>query len=153
MRISVEQRVAIFGSLGLMLASVLAGCGPGHAIDADSSSQAAWSAYLADGDIGSLAPAAMKPPMSTPPPRFCPGNDCTRQPLALWTFDDCNLQTSQLSDSANSSFIPHPAFRALSVACVAGRDGQAVRLAGSDDVVYAPDQPDFVFDAGLTVAA
>ena len=71
----------------------------------------------------------------------------------LWTFDDCNTQSSELADSASSTFIRHPAFRSLGVACVAGRDGQAVHLAKGDDVVYAPDQPDFVFDQGLTVAA
>ena len=39
------------------------------------------------------------------------------------------------------------------MACAAGEDGQAVRLAADGDIVYAPDQPDFRFDQGLTVAA
>ena len=28
-----------------------------------------------------------------------------------------------------------------------------MKLAGKDDIVYAPDQPDFIFDQGLTIAA
>ena len=86
-----------------------------------------------------------------PPPRFC--SDCSREPLAFWTLDDCNTSSTQLNDSASTSSISHPAFRAVSVACVAGASSQAVKLAAKDDIVYAPDQPDFVFDQGLTIAA
>ena len=41
----------------------------------------------------------------------------------------------------------------MSVACAAGASAQAVKLAGKEDIVYAPDQADFVFDQGLTIAA
>jgi hypothetical protein len=142
----------VLGALGAATA-----CDRGRALaDPDGETLARWSSYLEDGDVAAVAPGAMpvRPPMSPPPPsRNCVGSDCASQPLALWTFDDCNTQSSELADSASSTFIRHPAFRSLGVACVAGRDGQAVHLAKGDDVVYAPDQPDFAFDQGLTVAA
>ncbi|HLK91519.1 MAG TPA: LamG domain-containing protein [Polyangia bacterium] len=106
-----------------------------------------------DGDVAAVAPGAMTPPATTPPPpRFCPTGDCSGSPLAFWTLDDCNSATTQLNDSAFSS-ISHPAFRAVSAACVASIDGEGIRLSGPDDIIYAPDQPDFVFNQGLTVAA
>jgi hypothetical protein len=71
----------------------------------------------------------------------------------LWSFDDCNAASALLADTAFSAPISHPAFRAVSVACVAGEDGEAVKLAGDGDIVYAPDQPDFRFEQGLTIAA
>ena len=127
-----------------------------------------WSALMDDGDVTTIAPgAAMRMPLATPAPllpRFCPGvtppddtsgnfGDCARAPLAFWTLDDCQPFSTIFNDSAFTSQIFHPAFRAVSAACVAGASGQAVRLAVADDVVYAPDQPDFVFDRGLTIAA
>ena len=87
------------------------------------------------------------------PTRYCPSGDCTREPLALWTFDDCNTVSTQLADTAFTYPISHPAFRAVSVACTDGMDNQGVKLSGGDDIVYAPDQVDFAFDKGLTVAA
>ncbi len=152
-----------FGGLsvvvGLLALGAAPACDRGRALadpNADSDALARWSSYLEDGDVGAVAPGALPvtPPMSTPPPaRSCSGADCASLPLALWTFDDCNTQSSELDDSATSSVIRHPAFRALGVACVPGRDGEAVHLAKTDDVVYAPDQPDFLFNQGLTVAA
>ncbi|HVV52322.1 MAG TPA: LamG domain-containing protein [Polyangia bacterium] len=107
-----------------------------------------------DGDVSAVAPGAMGPPAAgSAPPRFCPTGDCSGSPLAFWTLDDCNAQTTQLADSATGSAISHPAFRAVSATCVASIDGQGIHLAGPDDIVYAPDQPDFSFNQGLTVAA
>jgi hypothetical protein len=137
---------------GVLALGLAAGCS-GGASNTDSE-QAAWSALMDDGDMGAMAPAAATPPAPMPPPpRFCNG-DCAREPLAFWMFDDCNPSSTELFDSAPDASIQHHAFRAVSVACVAGADGQAVGLAGGpDDLVYAPDQPDFVFTQGLTVAA
>lgn len=127
------------------------GCNRGG-IAADSESEASWSALMADGDTSAIVPGPIGPASGAPqPPRFC--DDCSRAPLALWTFDDCNPLSTELGDTAFTTSLSHPAFRAVSVACVAGIDGQAVRLARKDDIVYAPDQPDFLFDQGLTVAA
>ena len=111
------------------------------------------SKLMDDGDVGAVAPAAKPvPPASTVPPRFCPNGDCTGSPLAFWTLDDCNAETTQLFDSGFTSGISHPAFRAVSAACVASIDNGGIRLAKKDDIIYAPDQPDFQFNQGLTVA-
>jgi Concanavalin A-like lectin/glucanases superfamily len=81
--------------------------------------------------------------------------DCSRVPLAQWTLDDCSTFTTQLFDQGPaSSGISHPAFRSVAASCTPGADGgQGIHLAVDDDIVYSPDQPDFVFDSGLTVAA
>jgi endoglucanase len=122
------------------------GCGD----DKPADPQSAWEALMGDGDVSGIATATTAPP-APPPPRFCPTGDCAREPLAFWTMDDCNTNQTLLLDFAGASII-HPAFRAVSVACVAGASLQGVKLAGKDDIVYAPDQPDFVFDQGLTIA-
>src|SRR3954451_15363158 len=109
--------------------------------------EASLAALMDDGDAARVAPDAMRPPPAmTPPPRFCPARGCAGSPLAFWTLDDCNTFTTELADSAFTSIIRHEAFRAVSVACTPGIDGQGVRLASDGDIVYAPDQPDFVFD-------
>jgi hypothetical protein len=118
---------------------------------------ARWDALMTDGDPTTIAPGSMMPPPGPGPMpgpgRFCPG-DCSGSPLALWAFNDCGASPStELADTAFTSAIPHPAFRAVSVACVPGIDGAAVKLAADEDIVYSPDQVDYVFDAGLTVAA
>jgi endoglucanase len=150
------------GKGGLWLACCLvagAGVGPvGCGDDARVEPNGPWEALMGDGDLGTIAgattaPATMTPTMTPPPPpRFC--SDCSREPLAYWTLDDCNPNSTQLNDFATTSGIQHPAFRAVSVACVAGASGQGAQLGGvKDDILYAPDQPDFVFDQGLTIAA
>jgi hypothetical protein len=132
-------------------------CAPGcTGDDTPPDGEASWEALLTDGDPTKIAPGSMPAAGMTPPPpptqpRFCPG-DCAASPLALWTLDDCGPARSNLDDSAFTS-LPHPAFRAVSAACVPGIDGTAVKLAADEDVVYSPDQPDYVFDQGLTVAA
>jgi hypothetical protein len=136
--------------LALAGGSLLAlGCGDsGGGGSADSLSR-----LMDDGDVAAIAPTAAAPAAMTAPPRFCPNNDCTGSPLAFWMLDDCNPLSTQLFDSAFTSGITHPAFRAVSAACVASIDNEGVQLAGPDDIIYAPDQPDFLFNQGLTVAA
>ena len=68
----------------------------------------------------------------------------------LWTFDDCNPGRTDLRDS---SFFGHTAFRSVSTACTAGVINQGIDIDENDDLVYVPDQPDFTFANGVTVAA
>ncbi len=71
-------------------------------------------------------------------------------PLGQWSFDDCNPARTNLFDSGPNG---NTAFRAVSVACATGISQQAVSLADKDnDIVYVPDQPNFSFDTGVTVA-
>jgi hypothetical protein len=144
------RRLAIVSTLGtLVIAGGALGCDASH----DDGVDPALQALMDDGDASALAPGAMVPPAPTPPPdRFCPNGDCTRAPLAFWRLDDCNMQSTELADTAFTTAITHPAFRAVSAACVDGVIGQGVRLAGKDDIVYSPDQPDYQFSAGLTAA-
>jgi hypothetical protein len=143
-------------SFELRLLSALCLLGPlgcfGVAEDGDSESElgTTWEALMADGDVATIAPDAAQPAPAAPLESAC--SDCEDGPLAFWRLDDCNSWSTQLSDSAYSA-ISHPAFRAVSAACVPGASGQAVQLSNKEDVVYAPDQPDFNFDNGLTVAA
>jgi hypothetical protein len=158
-----HNRVIRFALVSGMCLIGAAGCG-GLAVDGELGGDGdrdrdrevdfgtAWEALLADGAVEGIAPSAPLP--SAGPGR--PGGDCqdcAAQPLAFWNFDDCNTQSTALWDSAYSRQTQHPAFRAVSVACTAGASGQGVRLAGKEDMVYAPDQPDFNFDQGLTIAA
>jgi hypothetical protein len=72
-------------------------------------------------------------------------------PLGHWTFDDCNGFRTNLFDSGPNG---NTAFRSVSAACAPGIQGQGVALADKDnDIVYVPDQPSFMFDGGVTVAA
>lgn len=75
---------------------------------------------------------------------------CAEVPIGFWQFDDCNTDRTDLTDS---SFQGHTAFRNVDLTCSAGQEGQAVTFAKVGDLVYAPDQPDFALDAGVTVAA
>jgi hypothetical protein len=75
---------------------------------------------------------------------------CESTPIGFWTFDDCNTNRTDLSDSSNQG---HSAFRNVDLTCLPGQEGQAVNLLQRGDLVYAPDQPDFVLDQGVTVAA
>jgi hypothetical protein len=68
----------------------------------------------------------------------------------LWMFDDCNASRTELGDS---TFNGHTAFRSVSVTCVPGIQLQGVAIDEADDLVYVPDQPNFTFENGLTVAA
>ena len=67
----------------------------------------------------------------------------------VWT----DVTSTSVSLTTKNTCSGLPARRAVNVACVAGVDGAAVKLAADEDIVYSPDQPDYVFDQGLTVAA
>lgn len=72
-------------------------------------------------------------------------------PLGVWNFDDCNLSRSNLSDS---SFNNNTAFRSVGVTCTPGiQNSQAVLIDFPENIVYVPDQPNFTFENGVTVAA
>jgi endoglucanase len=153
-----ENRFWFVVSLGVVITAGGAACGDRSLVDGEASQgdspETSWAALMDDGDVSIIAPgAATRPPPPPPPDRSCFGDECARVPLALWTLDDCNTNSTELFDSAFTSPVRHPAFRSVSAACVEGRDGQGVRLAGGEDIVYAPDQPDFNFDHGLTIAA
>lgn len=131
--------------LGLL--GLLVSCS--QAADDEAPTASTWAALMQDGDTSSIVQGAAG--TATPAPRNC--SDCTAVPLAYWRFDDCNTQSTELADTAYTSAITHPAYRAVSAACVAGHQGQAVQISGSDDIVYSPDQPDYDFSQGLTIAA
>jgi hypothetical protein len=83
---------------------------------------------------------------------------CEGVPIGFWRFDDCNAQRTDLQDSSGGNFKSfdsqgHTAYRNVDLTCTAGQEGQAVAFAKTGDLVYAPDQPDFGLDAGVTVAA
>jgi hypothetical protein len=75
---------------------------------------------------------------------------CASVPIGFWRFDDCNTFRTDLNDS---SFQGHAAFRNVALTCQPGQDGQAPFFDHTDDLIYTPDQPDFVLNEGVTVAA
>jgi hypothetical protein len=151
-----SKRAAFEWLSGLCLFGVV-GCGgiaeDTDLEDADAEVGTSWEALIADGDTDAITrptePASAPLPAASAPE--C--TSCPAQPLAFWKLDDCNPLSTELADSAYTGLTQHPAFRAVSVACDAGVSGQGVRLSAGEDVVYAPDQPDFDFTHGLTVAA
>ena len=70
-------------------------------------------------------------------------------PVGAWSFDDCTSFRTQLSDS---TFSGNTAFRSVGVTCAAGIQAQGVAIAFPEDIVYVPDQPNFTFEEGVTVA-
>lgn len=71
-------------------------------------------------------------------------------PLGSWSYDDCNTERTNLFDSSPNF---NTAFRSVNVACGAGIAGQAVSLSSpAEDIVTVPDQPNFLFDTGVTAA-
>jgi hypothetical protein len=69
----------------------------------------------------------------------------------FWRFDDCNMDRTELFDS---SFIGnHTAFRSVTAFCRPGILNSGVGFDEDDDMVLVPDQPNFVFSEGFTVAA
>ena len=78
---------------------------------------------------------------------FCPPEI---HPLGSWTFEDCNMDRTDLFDSSPTG---HTAFRSVSTACGTGIEGQGITFKNKDDLVFVPDQPDFIFRRGVTVAS
>jgi hypothetical protein len=71
-------------------------------------------------------------------------------PVGTWNFEDCSSSRTNLSDS---SFNGNTAFRSVGVSCAPGiRGTQSVQIAAPEDLVYVPDQPNFTFENGVTVA-
>jgi len=72
-------------------------------------------------------------------------------PLGVWNFEDCSTSRANLSDS---SFNNNTAFRSVGVTCTDGiQNSRAVLIDFPENIVYVPDQPNFAFDRGVTVAA
>lgn len=80
-----------------------------------------------------------------------PGRPFPQGAQGLWNFDDC---VSFRTDLRDSTFSSHTAFRSVSAACaMVGVQGQGIAIDGEEDLVYVPDQPNFTFENGVTVAA
>src|SRR5262249_32623029 len=82
--------------------------------------------------------------MSGPPRNF------PAEAQGFWRFDDCNMTRTDLNDS---SFNNHPANRSVTAFCRPGILNSGVGFDENDDVIFVPDQPNFVFSEGFTVAA
>jgi hypothetical protein len=80
------------------------------------------------------------------PTRNFPG-----EAMAFWRFDDCNMSRTELGD--NSFQGGHTAFRSVTAFCRPGVLSSGVGFDEDDDLVIVPDQPNFVFSEGFTVAA
>src|ERR1044071_6619533 len=71
-------------------------------------------------------------------------------PLGVWNFEDCTSSRTNLSDS---SFNNNMAFRSVGVTCTDGiQNSRAVSISAPEDIVNVPDQPNFTFEKGVTVA-
>jgi Concanavalin A-like lectin/glucanases superfamily len=79
-----------------------------------------------------------------------PGRNFPREAQGFWTFNDCNMGRTELGDS---SFGNHTAFRSVTSFCRPGITGTGIGFDEDDDLVLVPDQPNFVFSEGFTVAA
>ena len=69
----------------------------------------------------------------------------------FWRFDDCNMSRTELADSSFSG--GHTAFRSVTAFCRPGILNSGIGFDEDDDVVIVPDQPNFTFSEGFTVAA
>jgi Concanavalin A-like lectin/glucanases superfamily len=79
-----------------------------------------------------------------------PDPACASVPVGNWRFDDCNQFRTDLGDS---SFEGHTAFRSVELTCAAGKQGLAAQFKAKEDLVFVPDQPSYVLDFGVTIAA
>ena len=71
-------------------------------------------------------------------------------PVGVWNFDDCTPSRTNLLDATSNN---NTAFRSVGVTCTSGIEGsQAVQFANTEDLIYVPDQPNFTFENGVTVA-
>src|SRR5262249_44032602 len=105
-------------------------------------------ALLRDADLTSV-PSTVAASKGTSGQRT-PAFDTGFTAFGQWTFDDCNSFRTNLADQ---TFNGNTAFRSVGVTCAPGMEGQAVSLAVKEDIVYVPDQPNFTFENGVTVAA
>ena len=81
---------------------------------------------------------------------FGPGGSFPQDAQGFWRFDDCNMSRTDLADS---SFNGHTAFRSVTAFCRPGVLNSGIGFDEDDDVIIVPDQPNFVFSEGFTVAA
>ena len=73
------------------------------------------------------------------------------RPMGRWEFNSCSPTRTDLVDS---SFNNHTAFRSVSTKCAPdGIEGMGLGFASAKDIAFVPDQPDFTFEQGVTVAA
>jgi hypothetical protein len=73
------------------------------------------------------------------------------QAQGFWRFDDCNMDRTELFDS---TFVGnHTAYRSVTAFCRPGILNSGIGYDEDDDMVLVPDQPNFVFSEGFTVAA
>jgi hypothetical protein len=126
----------------------VAGCGEGQP-GADAEEQDRLQALLRDAPLTQVPPGASHAGAADTSPttvgRIEPGTN----PLGVWDFNDCNPSRTNLVDS----LFVNTAFRSVGVTCTSGIDNtQAVSIAAREDIVYVPDQPDFTFENGVTVA-
>jgi hypothetical protein len=82
----------------------------------------------------------------TGPTRNLPG-----EAQGFWRFDDCNMDRTELVDSSFSG--NHTAYRSVTAFCRPGILNSGIGFDEDDDLVLVPDQPNFVFSEGFTVAA
>jgi Concanavalin A-like lectin/glucanases superfamily len=80
-----------------------------------------------------------------------PTRSFPRDAQGFWRFDDCNMDRTELRDS--TSFGNHTAFRSVTAFCRPGVFDTGIGFDEDDDMVLVPDQPNFVFSEGFTVAA
>lgn len=71
-------------------------------------------------------------------------------PTGFWTFDDCNEVRTELFDQSFNGFT---AFRSVKAQCAEGAARLGLTLPNPRDIAYTPDQPAFLLDGGLTIAA
>ena len=69
----------------------------------------------------------------------------------FWRFDDCNMDRTELFDNSFSG--SHTAYRSVPAFCRPGILNTGIGFDEDDDVVVVPDQPNFVFSEGFTIAA
>jgi hypothetical protein len=83
-------------------------------------------------------------------PRPGPTRTFPRGAQGFWRFDDCNMGRTELRDG---TFSGHTAFRSVTAFCRPGLSNTGIGFDEDDDMVIVPDQPNFVFSEGFTVAA
>jgi hypothetical protein len=143
---------ALLGSL------VLASAGLGACGDDQAEDSSELQAVLHDGELTPFMSSALLAAPSNPGPagtgmsgpsvstRNLPGDA-----QGFWQFDDCNMSRTELIDSSVSG--GHTAFRSVTAACRPGASKLGIGFDENDDVVIVPDQPNFTFAEGFTVAA
>jgi hypothetical protein len=98
------------------------------------------------GSSGSVGTAGVGMSGPAVPARNLPG-----EAQGFWSFDDCNMGRTELGDNSFSG--GHTAFRSVTAFCRPGILNSGIGFDEDDDVVIVPDQPNFTFSEGFTVAA